>query len=61
MKKSDMLEMIEAELYVYSKYEQDIHRQVARMILRTIEDVGMLPPYTEEANIWDCEWEPEDD
>lgn len=49
MKRSQMLDIIEAELYIYSdEYDQGVHRSVARMILRTIEDYGMLPPYNDE-------------
>jgi hypothetical protein len=59
MKKSDVINQI-AYTISSMKHEEDLY--LARVILATIEDMGMLPPKTKlnTLNIEDNAWEPED-
>lgn len=48
MKRSEMIEIIEAELYMIQNIEgnnQEFLTSIAKGILDRIEECGMLPPY----------------
>lgn len=44
MKRSEMIEIIEAELYMFGE-DQVLLTSIAKGILDRIEECGMLPPY----------------
>ena len=73
MKRSEILDIIEAELYMVQNIKgnnQEFLKSIAIGIIDRIEEVGMLPPNIDGDRYYHCyecggdsvfRWEPEDD